>query len=620
MKRILYLLFAACVAAPFAACTDYLDKEPDTEKTLKSVFDTSNDVYGWLGNVYSGIPDPYMGYTRFLGWEILGDDQTPSERWRQWNWKVIPFILGEWTPSSSWDGNYWAYLPQRIREALIFIENVHALPEQDLSAQEVAYMQAECRFFVAYYWYLLANTYGPIPFRPNYVAPTDSDLSALQVGQSPYYEVIDWCDRELQEVAGLLPARYSEARKYGRVTSVMCQAVRARMLLFAASPLVNGNPDYVNHVGRDGKHLFSTSVDESRWTKAAEACRELIELAESAGHTLYVEQNADGSVDPFASCQNLFLTRYDEGNKEILFARPGGCDYTGYETHICPTAAGGSGGLGVTQSLVDAFFMRNGLPIDDPESGYVEEGFSTQEDRRGNDWEAKYNNGSTTPAGTYNMYCNREPRFYTAVSFNGSWFAQEERPFSFFYGGTDNPHTHDAPQNGYLLRKKVSPDTNVKEGNFKYRPGILYRLGEAYLNYVEALNECEPGNNDILLYLNRIRERAGIRPYTTGPTDEGHIHVDLADQDAMRRLIRAERRAELCCEGLRYDDLRRWKEAETLLNGDFDGMNFNGRTPETFYVRTVYQTRVYKKAYYWFPIHQSQIDNNPSLVQNPYWK
>ncbi len=620
MKRILYLLFAAFVAAPFAACTDYLDKEPDTEKTLKSVFDTSNDVYGWLGNVYSGIPDPYMGYTRYLGWDVLGDDQTPSERWRQWNWKVIPFILGEWTPSSSWDGNYWAYLPQRIREALIFIENVHALPEQDLSAQEVAYMQAECRFFVAYYWYLLANTYGPIPFRPDYIAPTDSDLGALQVGQSPYYEVIDWCDRELQEAAELLPARYSEARKYGRVTSVMCQAVRARMLLFAASPLVNGNPDYADHVGRDGKHLFSTSVDETRWTKAADACRELIELAESAGHTLYVEQNADGSVDPFASCQNLFLTRYDEGNKEILFARPGGCDYTEYEKHICPTAAGGSGGLGVTQSLVDAFFMRNGLPIDDPESGYVEEGFSTQEDRRGNDWETKYNNGSTTPAGTYNMYCNREPRFYTAVSFNGSWFAQEERPFSFFYGGTDNPHTHDAPQNGYLLRKKVSPDTNVKEGNFKYRPGILYRLGEAYLNYAEALNECDPGNGDILVYLNRIRERAGIRPYTTGSTDEGHIHVDLADQDAMRRLIRAERRAELCCEGLRYDDLRRWKEAETRLNGDFDGMNFNGRTPETFYVRTPYQTRTYRKSYYWFPIHQSQIDNNPNLVQNPYWK
>lgn len=618
MKRFLHIFILIFAVSGTVGCS-YLDKEPDTEKTLKSVFDTSNDVYGWLGNVYSGIPDPYMGYSRYLGWEILGDDQTPSERWRQWDWGVIPFILGEWTPSSSWNGNYWAYLPQRIREAMIFIQNVHPLPEQGISAQEVAYMQAECRFLAAYYWYLLANTYGPVPFKPNYIAPTDFDLAELMEGQRPYYEVIDWCDQEMAAVAKILPARYTEARKYGRVTSVMCLAVRARMLLFAASPLVNGNPDYAGHVNRDGEHLFSLTADPERWSKAAEACRELIELAEEAGHTLYVEQNANGTIDPFASCQNLFLTRFDEGNKEILFARPGGCDYTEYEKHICPASSGGSGGLGVTQSLVDAFFMRNGLPIDDPESGYVEDGFSDSDDRRGNDWEPDYNNGATTPAGTYNMYCNREPRFYTAVSYNGSYFWQEERPYEFFYGQQDNPHTHDAPQNGYLLRKKVSPDTNVKEGNFKYRPGILYRLGEAYLNYAEALNESEPGHNDILLYLNKIRERAGVRQYTAGATDNGHIHVDLADQEAMRRLIRAERRVELCCEGIRYDDLRRWKEAETLLNGDFYGMNFSGRNEASFYVRTPYQTRVYKKSYYWFPIHQSEIDKNPKLIQNPYW-
>lgn len=618
MKRFLHIFIWVFVASGAAGCA-YLDKEPDTEKTLKSVFDTSNEVYGWLGNVYSGIPDPYMGYTRYLGQDVLGDDQTPSERWRQWDWGVIPFILGEWTPSSSWSGNYWAYLPQRIREAMIFIRNVHPLPEQGISAQEVAYMQAECRFMAAYYWYLLANTYGPVPFKPDYVAPTDFNLSDLMEGQRPYYEIIDWCDREMQAVAKILPARYTEARKYGRVTSVMCLAVRARMLLFAASPLVNGNPDYAGHVSRDGEHLFSTAADPERWTRAAAACRELIETAEAAGHALYVEQNADGSVDPFASCQNLFLTRFDEGNKEILFARPGGCDYSEYEKHICPASSGGSGGLGVTQSLVDAFFMRNGLPIGDPDSGYVEEGFSASDDRRGNDWEADCNDGATTKAGTYNMYCNREPRFYTAVSYNGSYFRQEDRPYEFFYGQQDNPHTHDAPQNGYLLRKKVSPDTNVKEGNFKYRPGILYRLGEAYLNYAEALNESEPGHSDILFYLNKIRERAGVRQYTAGATDNNFIHVDPADQDAMRRLIRAERRVELCCEGLRYDDLRRWKEAETALNGDFYGMNFSGRTASAFYVRTPYQTRVYKKSYYWFPIHQTEIDKNPRLVQNPYW-
>ena len=602
------------------SCVDYLDKESDTELTLPMVFEDKTRIEGWLANVYSHVPDPYWGYARKLGWDILSDDMTASERWRQWDWKVIPMLLGEWTPSTDWDGNYWARLPQLIREANIFIENVHPLPEQGISATEVTYMKAEMRFMIAYYYYLLSNTYGPIPFKPNYIAPTDFNLADLMEGQRPYYEVVDWVDKELQEVAKILPAKYTEARKYGRATSIMCLAVRARMLLFAASPLVNGNPDYANHKNKDGENLFSTTADNDRWAYAAQACKELIEAAEAAGHELYVEKNKDGTIDPFMSYQNLFLTRYDEGNTEILFARPGGSEYGEYEKHATPAVSGGSGGLGVTQSLVDAFFMENGLPINDENSLYVKSGFSVSDETRDNTvWDTEVNGGAITKSGTYKMYCNREPRFYITVSYNNSYFTQEKRLFNFFNGKKDNPHTHDAPQNGYLIRKKISPDLNVKQGTYKYRPGIVYRLGEAYLNYAEALNESDPGNGDILVYLNKIRERAGIRQYTTGATDENYIHVDLNDQAEMRKLIRAERRVELSCEGIRYDDLRRWKEAENVLNGDFYGMNFSGKDPSSFYVRTPYLKRVYKKAYYWFPIHQSEMDKNDKLVQSPYW-
>lgn len=602
------------------SCVDYLDKEPDTELTLPMVFEDKTRIEGWLANVYSHVPDPYWGYARKLGWDILSDDMTASERWRQWDWKVIPMLLGEWTPSTDWDGNYWARLPQLIREANIFIENVHPLPEQGISATEVTYMKAEMRFMIAYYYYLLSNTYGPVPFKPNYIAPTDFNLADLMEGQRPYYEVVDWVDKELKEVAEILPAKYTEARKYGRATSIMCLAVRARMLLFAASPLVNGNPDYANHKNKDGENLFSTTEDKSKWAYAAQACKELIDAAEAAGHKLYTENNPDGTIDPFMSYQNLFLTRYDEGNTEILFARPGGSEYGEYEKHATPAASGGSGGLGVTQSLVDAFFMENGLPINDDDSEYEETGFSDSDETRDNTvWDTEVNGGAITKSGTYNMYCHREPRFYITVSYNNSYFTQEKRLFNFFNGKKDNPHTHDAPQNGYLIRKKISPDLNVKQGTYKYRPGIVYRLGEAYLNYAEALNESDPGNVEILYYLNKIRERAGIRQYTTRATDENYIHVDLNDQAEMRKLIRAERRVELSCEGIRYDDLRRWKEAENVLNGDFYGMNFSGKDPSSFYVRTPYLKRVYKKAYYWFPIHQSEMDKNDKLVQSPYW-
>lgn len=624
MKFAKYFLIGFIGVSSLTSCVDYLDKEPDTELSLPMVFEDKTRLEGWLANVYSAIPDPYWGYTNTLGWEILADDQTPSERWRQWGWKVIPYILGEWTPNSDWEGEFWKRLPQCIREANIFIENVHPLPAQGVSAQEVEYMKAECKFMKAYYYYLLANTYGAIPFDPDYIAPTDFVLADLMKGQTPYYTVIDWADKALLEAADILPAKYTEARKYGRATSIMCLAVRARMLLFAASPLVNGNSKYADFKNDKGENVFSTTHNPQRWENAVKACKLLIDEAEKAGYKLYIEKNDDGTIDPFMSYQNLFLKRFDEGNTEILFARPSS-DYSTFEKHATPTASGGSGGLGVTQSLVDAFFMQNGLPIDEPSGYYKKDGFSTQKVTLDNTaWDEEVNGGAITYENTYNMYCNREPRFYVTVAFNNSYFPTEKRLFNFFNGAVDNPHTHDAPQNGYLIRKRVSPKTNVKEDNFQYRPGIIYRLGEAYLNYAEALNEYKDDHasrEEALSYVNEIRKRAGIRPYTLDAAEpmSDKIHVD-DNQEAVRKAIRAERRVELCGEGIRYDDLRRWNEAENALNGDFYGMNYSGKDAASFYQLTSYQTRVYKPAYYWFPIHQSEMEKNDKLQQLPLWK
>ncbi|MDR2449868.1 MAG: RagB/SusD family nutrient uptake outer membrane protein [Prevotellaceae bacterium] len=601
------------------SCTGFLDKELDSELTLSMVFEDKARMEGWLANVYSAISHPTWDYLRSgEGWDVMGDEFTPSERWRNYGWQMIPRILGEWTPVSDWYANYWGKFPQHIRTAYIFMENVKPLPDQGISAREVEYMKAECRFLVAYYYYLLVNTYGAIPFQPNYIASTNAAVAELATGQMPYDEVIDWIDKELVAISKILPAHYTEANKYGRATSIMCLAVRARMLLFAASDLVNGNSDYAGYVNNEGKPIFNAVKDPTKWTRAATACKELIDAAEAAGHELYIERNTDRSIDPFMSFQNLFLTEYTKGNREILFARPSEPNRD-YEKHATPSGSGGNGGLGVTQRLVDAFFMRNGLPKEETGSKYVETGFSIQDDIRNTRWNGCKEGGVITEIGTYNMYCNREPRFYITVYYNGAYYPNAKRKLEFFLGQQDNAGTHDAPQNGYLARKKTSPFTTFSPTeSYVYRPEILYRLGEAYLNYAEALNESNPGNSEILLYLNKIRERAGVRQYTTGATDDDFIHVDN-NQDAIRKVIRAERYVELCCEGTRYDDLRRWKKAEELLTGPFDGMNYQGTNASTFYQRTIYQTRQYKKQFYWFPINQGQMDKNSNLVQTPYW-
>lgn len=612
LKKIALVLFAA---AACGSCS-FLDKESDTELTLPMVFNDKTRAEQWLAGCYSMIPDPIWGWTRHLGWEILGDDITPSERWRQYDWNVIPMILGNWNTSTGWNGNYWADLPKKIRACYIFMENVKPLPEQKLSLQEVEYMKAECRFLAAYYYSLLIDVYGPIPFKPGHITPVDATLAEMMEGQTPYDDIVDWIEKELLAVSKLLPATYPEGSKYGRATSVMCLAVRARMLLFAASPLVNGNPDYAGHKNNKGEELFNSTPDPDKWERAKDASKLLIDEAEAVGHALYYEYNDDRSIDPFMSYQNMMLVEYAKGNKEILFARVG-TEYKEFDSHSAPRGSNGAGGLGVTQSLVDAFYDRDGKPFDE-NSAYPKQGFSNADiywaDKTA--WDEAGDTGRMTLAGTYNMYCNREPRFYVSVLFNEAWYKMDERRLSFYYRTKDNDGTHDSPQNGYLVRKRTDPNRDPLKGYYTWRPGILYRLGEAYLNYAEALNEWTNGSDaDILKYVNKIRKRAGIPELTGSYT-----------YDQLKEIIRRERRVELNCEGLRYNDIRRWKLGEELLDGDMYGMNFHGTerddnpsNPKAYFVQKKYQERVYHKKYYWFPIHISEMEKNPELVQNPFW-
>jgi len=602
------------------SCSKYLDKMPDDQLTLDMVFRDKTRTEDWLAGMYQSIPDPYWGYTRTIGYDPLSDDMAPSTGWEQFGWNVIAKQTGNWNPSTGWDANYWVELPKRIRSSYIFIDNVKANPAQLVTEEEVQLMKYEARFLIAYYYSLLIDAYGAVPFQLGLTA-ADAPEDELMIGQTPFDQIVDWIDNELKELSTLLPPSYTDTRKYGRATSIMCLAVRARMLLFAASPLVNGNADYNGFVNNKGEALYNGTYNPGKWTKAMEACKDVINAAEANGHKLYKEYNDDGSIDPFLSCQNLFFKRINEGNSEILFARPD-CDFTSYDGHSTPRGTAGNGGLGVTQSLVDAFFMENGLPIDDPNSNYVEKGFSTAAEVRNTKWIEVQGGGKVTLPGTYNMYTHREPRFYVSVLFNNEWYRRENRTTQFYYGAPDGGPTHDAPQNGYLLRKKVHPDFDPRNGIHPYRPGIVYRLGEAYLNYAEALNEVDPGNADIVKYINLIRERAGIPQYGSGP----NAIPTPAGQDAMREAIRRERRVELNNEGIRYRDIRRWKIGEETLNGNFWGMNFSGtekddddNNPKAFFKRSVYQKRIFTEKNYWFPVPQSEIDKNPNLVQNPGW-
>ena len=626
-----YIALGMIAMFSLSSCSDYLDKEPDDQLTLETVFENKTNMERWLAYIYNATPKFY----NYDGADAVADELAPSVGWESQGFKAILYQNGNWTSASGGVINYWETFPMRIRQAYIFIKYAHALP--DVTEKEVNYMKAECRFFIAYFHAVMAMTYGAVPIIRD--ATEEITGETLLLKQEPFNTVVDWAANELLETSKLLPAYYDEDNKYGRITSIICLAMRARLLTFAASPLVNGNqdPDMVNMKNCDGVSIFDSTFKPERWKTAVDANKLLIDEAEKAGHKLYIETIGD-DVDAFQSYQNALMLRYNQGNMEILFPRT--YDDAGYfDRQANPRSMGGAGAIGVTQSLVDAFFMNNGLvpitgytndgatPVINSESGYSETGYSTVDESYKTTWMYATKGGTEqetehviVPKNTYKMYCGREPRFYISVLYNEEYHWGKDKSnaknkfANFFSGGEDGGPSHDSPSAGYLIRKRVDPSAipASSSGTYKKRQGVLYRLAEAYLSYAESLYEYSvamgtytDNETEILDYINRVRYRAGIPQYGKGADQIPVTEAQLRD------LIRRERRVELNCEAdIRFDDLRRWKEAETALNGKFYGMNALAKSTERdeYYKRTLYQTRRFIS--YWWPIPQDDIDKN----------
>lgn len=616
MKKIVVYILALCFIFPlFTSCTDYLDKEPDDMLTQTMVFNDKKRVEEWLAAIYNKAIPMMFDWNQGHTFQNLTDDSFTSIELAQW---INPFPInarqGNWSPLSDMKFDIWVDTYKLVRSAYIFMENIKPLPDQALSADQANSMKMEARFLIAYAYSRMLALYGPFPLVTELVSSDASTLDLMRP-RTPYDEILDYLDKELWELSEFFPEKLEEeSTQFGRPTKGICLAVRARMLLYAASPLFNGNPDYADVKNPDGTSIFPQSFDPNKWKRAADACREVLKLADKGVYSLYTVKNNDGTIDPFLSFQNLFLTT-GETNKEIIFARPSS-DYQGFVKARFPRGAGGNGYVAATQNLVDEFYMRNGLSIDDPGSGYVEDGFTTEpiyyDNTSYDQADPARTPGLVVSEGIYNMYANREPRFYVTIRYNNEYIPTEKRYTQYMNGGMDGRPTHDSPQCGIQPRKYASPEDRPRENIFSYRPLILLRLAEFYLSYAEALNECNPGNADILNYLNLVRERAGI---------PGFDESLLEDQKKTREAIRRERRIELAFENdVRYNDIRRWKIVEEVYGDEPTwGMNPWGENAETFYKRTKIMDNIFEKKMYLWPIIQDNMDNNPNLVQNKFW-
>ena len=579
----------------------------------------------WYANVFAGIPD-YSGINSLN----VGAFKNP--------WAAICDELvvgyGNAAKANNSDKNAatagfhrYGDCYKYIRQANIFLEKAHVITTSGtqgdrLEEDELNEMRANVRFMRAFYNYLLLEQYGPIILVKDkvYEATETQDVPRNTVD-----EVIEYIDSELTAVASELTQEPIFEDKDYRAwpTKGVALAVRAKLWLYAASPLLNGGyREALSVTNPDGTRLFP-DYDAGKWEKALAACKDFIDYAEAGRYELYKEYKDDNGavIDPDKSVYNLF----QKYTHEIIWATAnndwGGMNGDAFDRRIAPRCEkNGLGSTGVTQELVDAFYMKDGFPVSAtaylPQSTlYQEEGYGTYKDQNDN-FSKKYTNVTVS-----NRYLNREPRFYNTVFFNGRQWPVSCNQVLFYNGGNSGVQEGQATLTGYMLFKRFNRSVSLTNPGVasQFRPSIIFRLADFYLMYAEAANEVNPNDARVLKYLNLVRERAGLPDIETlNPAIRGN-------QELQRAAIQRERQIELATEGQRYFDVRRWmiadKNGEGRQNGYVHGMNVRGESnDEEDFNRIVEASQiVFNRKMYLYPMPDSEMRKTKNLVQNPGW-
>jgi len=599
MKRI----FFAAMAFLLLACNDdFLDQVPDDRLTFDATFSQRNNVDQYLANIYSRIPNEMA--QRYTTTQHSGPWTGASDEAEYvWSFHWGNYLnVGDWNATTGEVSSLWSNFYRGIRAASTFIQNVDNY--QDCQPDRINQYKAEAKVLRAFFYYNLIRSWGPVILLGNEPIPADADLSGLK--RNTMQECVDYIVAELDEAADELEGISFDGQNAGRMSRPFALAIKEKTLLLNASPLFNGNSDYSEMVDEEGIQLISQTVDNSKWQDAADAAKAFIDEYVPGTFSLYRENDANGTYSPYLSTRNVMTTDW---NDEIIFARTRGQIYYHYD--VTPLHSGisnsevkGAGGLSATQEMVDAYFMANGRSIDDPASGYTEDGFSQ--------YQSPFD---FTQRSTYNQWVNREPRFYVGITYNNSLWLNRTSVGNIitetWYNGNSGRAAggNDYPPTGYIVRKNM---ITGPRGN-QDRTIPMLRLAEIYLDYVEALNEVDPGNPDILIYLNEIRDRAGIPGY-----GEDGLEVP-SSQAEMREAIHKERRVELAFENVRYFDVRRWKEGVDYFDGPKHGMDINAPQEADFYNVVEFENRVFDLRHHLFPIPQDEINANPALIQNTGW-
>ena len=632
MKNLIKYFTMGCFAAGTLLCTsceDFLDRQEDENLTFDEIWLSRNYVRQYWLNCMSFLPnfdgsfigdsDPYLGASDEC--TITYDRAYRYINFGTWNASTVPYY--------KMDSYY-----QGIRECNIFMQNVYNCTDPDVTKAELDKWYWQARFARAYYYFLMMCDYGPVFLVGDELLDFTASTEELYRPRNTWEQCVDYVVSEMTECdkADAVQRQYGET-EYGLATKGTCRAVISRLLLYSARDLFNGNtlyrdlrnPETPDFPEQSGQNLFPQTYEANKWLKAADAAKAVMDLGI---YSLYRAGN-DNPYEDYYGITNVTW------NSELIWTnRYNNRYYWGINT--VPAGVSGYGGVGPTQQQVDAYAMKTGIypitgyesdgtPIADPASGYnvaAELELSTW-NYPSSGWSLIGNYDVTAP----NMYKDREPRFYVTVFFGGNyWLAGSSSygPISFASGGNGN-QSHDYPKSGYLVNRFYDHTLNSTQGNWGNITFPVFRLGEIYLNFIESVLECKnrgvalpSGYEDLAMEVwADLRDRAGLDPITdVYPNASTAQLIDLC---------RKERRVELAFERHRYFDTRTWMIAPETDGGPMYGMNTNAtaggstNTPEEFWQRTVFETRVFNNNHYLYPFSQRELDRNRLLVQNYGW-
>ena len=590
-----------------------------------------------------GSPYEYQSSSDMIGWDCLDALTDIIQTHCTWAGAIDTYYNANYSASTedmststkmSFDPNGGAAW-KGIRRAWIFIENVDKVP--DMTKQEKAQRKGEARMIIACQYHELLRHFGGVPLLKSSVS-TDNDGS-IDYSRKTYEEtaryIISLCDQAAGELPWTVPASED-----GRFTEASALALKARVLLYLASPLVNSdspymtpqNPTAVNQpkVTSNPQHMtWLGAYSADRWQEVADACEAFFTRNREEGNPYQLHSVAG---DPRASFSQCYA---DRCNGEILISSGRNIERFGLTYHQCiygnsadvnPYNNSRGEGVGcITLNYVDMFPGMDGKPV------------------IYKDWIAKNGNQVTFDK---NPFVNRDPRLYESVMINGDVF--RDRRVEMFKSGASYGKEASYEfryKTGFCMRKYLWDHDDV---TFNYKPcnWSYMRLAEVYLIYAEALNELGR-TAEAMEQLNQTRRRVGLPDMTQAllEANQGYKTLPtytepLIGDPLLREEILDERAREFCFEEVRWFDIIRWKREDIFKkplykvhfdyvkgsggvateNGEwvsYDGMKFTYSDPEEMQARV--WAKNFSPKWYFSAFPPSEINKGYGLIQNPGW-